>query len=215
MPSVLILGISRDGDVSMAFASNFLKFQGDLQRAPHVKAAFDIVPSLEAALQKFSKQPEYEYLVAIDTNHGVDNKFLFDYDPSKDFVVGIYPDGDIDWDRVKSKLPETTEEPHLVGIRYNIDPSNATPKHRYLEVNTAGLRILKISRKVIEEVCVAAGGTEAHAPGLAHGGHYKTADERFCALWGKPIYACLDAGTSSQITVTYGPGCIAWRPVLR
>lgn len=199
MPSVLVLGVSNDGDISMAFASNFLKFQGDLQRVPNVRAAFDVVSTLQEALKKFKTSPEYEYLVAIDTNHGIDNTFLTQYDPAKDFVVGIYPERVIDWKRVADKIATSPEDPQLTGITYNIDPEKCTPNGRYLVVKTAGLRIIKITRAVVDKIDQT----------------YDTSDSRLCELWGGDIYASLHDKTSSQVTVSYGPGCIAWRSQLR
>lgn len=216
MPSVLVLGVSADGEVSMAFASNFLKFQSDLQRAPDVKASFDVVRTLNDALLRFHEGKEYDYLVAVDVNHGIDNRFLVEFDASKDFVVGIYPERSIDWERVEKHITESHEDAHLVGMRYNVDPASATVTKRHLVVSKAGLNVLKISRRVIDTLVERSRPSDCiHVPGEVDGVYHSTADARVCAAWGKPIYATMDTTSASQLTVVYGPGCIAWRSVLR
>lgn len=216
--NTLMMGVSSTGDVSMSFATSMLQLQSELLRRPNIKTSLDIVDTLNEALVRFSDNPEYDTLLAIDSKSSVDAGFFFDRDAGKDFVVAAYPTGSIDWDRVAAKIQSTTEDDHLVGIKYNVTPTKGTTvsSTKYVVVPSAGLKILRITRKVIDTLKRTHPdiGTAFHAMGCVDG---KTlgADERLCALWGGPVYADVQHKTSTHATVTYGPGCIAWRSQVR
>lgn len=217
MPSLLIAGISGTGEVAMAFASNMLMFQNELLRHPEIKASFDMFPSLNDALLKFRDMKEFDVLVAIDTHHSIDAAFCLDHDPLKQFVVGVYPTG-VDWDRIKVKMTNTTEDPELVGAKYNVALTKGVDSRgtKYVPVATAGLHILRITREVIDGIMSKHQdiGDALHAPGMLDG-VMLDADARFCKLWGGILWASLQCKTSAHVTTVYGPGCVAWRADVR
>jgi hypothetical protein len=216
MPSILIAGVSQTGDVAMAFASCMLALQNELFRHPTVEASFDIVDSLNDALLKFKNDPRLDMLVAVDTKHSIDPKFCLEAD-DKDFVVGVYPTG-IDWERVESKMATTTEEADGVGNKYNVQPSKGKfmGGTQYIQAKSAGLRIVKIKRKVLDTIAATHPevGDALHADGVVDG-TFSTADARFCALWGGDVWASLRHKASAQVNMVYGPGSVASRAKIR
>lgn len=216
--NILIAAVSTDGTVSMPCASSMLLLQNDLLRHPGVKAAFDVTTSLNDALLRFRDTQEFDCLIAIDTKHSINTQFFFEHDFAKDFVVGIYPQEEIDWARIQAKMASSTEDAALVGMKYNVVPSKGTVIQgiKYMPVASAGLGILKLTRTVLDTITKEHPdvGDALHAPGVVNGVSM-SADARFCALWGRTMWASLRHQTSSHVTTVYGPGCVAWRSTIR
>lgn len=221
---VLIGGISPAGNVALEFCAGMMRFQSELLRTPNIQAGFEIFKTLNSGLSHFYSNKEYDFCVFIDTVMFVDTGFLVTFDNHKDFVVGIYPlPGIIDWKRVADRISESSEDPHLVGNVYNVEPHKKSQNDgSFLQVDSAGLGILKMSRKGIEDIVarhakdvLAADGKTVvvHTPCIL-GGKALTADERLCALWGKPIYADLLHKTRVSGIVAF-TGCAGTRTVLR
>jgi hypothetical protein len=223
MPSLLIAAVTVDGEVSVNFTGKILGFQMLLTRTSNVQASFDFFDTTNAAMDKFYKTKEFDMLVLCDARMAIDPAFFLDLDPKKPFTVASYPLTCIDWDRVKEKitLPNLKEAIESTGHIYNVDPSDGRTEGRYVVVKKAGLGIFKIAREVLDtiarnhgtSVIDKDGNTVFHAAGVADG-VAMSADERFCHMWGGPIYADTQYATQNSGTVAFS-GCVGARQQLR
>ncbi len=222
MPSFLIAGISPIGEVSINFTASLLRFQSDLAHASNTAASFDFFESISAALDHFHREKSFDVLVVLDAGMAIDPTFFIEYDPSKPFVVGVYPLGKIDWARVEKKIGlPGSEDPGMIGNVYSIDPRKGSIQGRHIVVKTAGLGIAKLGRRVIDDI-IAKHGTKVlskdgklivHASGIEDG-IAMTADERLCHLWGGDIHADTKYHTKSSGPVSFS-GCVGTRTKLR
>jgi len=201
--TVLIAGITATGEVSLAFTASLLRMQVELLRTSNIKVSFEFFESTGKALKYFSESGE-ELFVCVNADMTVlDTAWLLGTD--RDFVVAVYPTGEIDWKRVDSTIANTSEDPNLVGTVYSVDLADSTVENgRYVTTKSAGLGIFKVRRTVLREIL------ENHSAETVFGP--RAAD--LCALWGKDIHADISVKTINNCPVPFY-GCVGHRKTLR
>lgn len=201
---ILLAGIAPTGEASLAFVASLLRMQVDLLRSSSVRVSFEFFDHLGAALEYFYKaDPEFDVFVGVRTDMTVESSQWF-VECDRDFVVGVYPTGIIDWKRVDEKIATTTSEsPSCVGHTYNVDLSkSAINNGRYVVVKNAGLGLVKLRRTVVDSI---EDKKRLFGPG---------AEYELCELWGKDIYADIATKTVHNCSVPFY-GCVGQRRILR
>lgn len=221
---VLIAGITEQGDVSIQFTSGIMKIQSQLAKTPDIRLAFEFFTNPNDAASYFLRNKHLDVLVILDTKMSVDPAFLLHHDLSKPFVVPSYPLRNIDWDRVRTHLPNAPDgTDHLAGVTYNYDLETAVPipGMTYVKIKKAQLRACKFTRAFFDtlqtehpDIFAEDGSSVALWADAIMDGRRVTADDRVCALWNRDIYADITCQTGNTGLVDY-TGCVGTRVSLR
>ena len=226
--SVLVAAITNGRtDSTLAFCTMLLKLQGTAGTSPGTNLTIQFFGTKNDALTFFLKNTSFDVIVCIDTWKACDPRFILDPPPEgMPFVVGAYPLPSIDWNRVKTSIATSAEAPHLVGHAYNISCSpddNRRERARYVPITSAELGIFKMRRCVLEDIVAMHGHSVLASNGKVciatdeisrETGEVLSGDQRVCALWGKGVYADLEASCTSFGPVGY-MGCVGLRNILR
>lgn len=209
MTTILLAGIAPTGEASLAFVASLLRMQVNLLRSASVRVSFEFFDHLGAALEYFYKSDlGFDVLVAVRTDMTVENSNWF-IECDRDFVVGVYPTGAIDWKRVDEKIATiTTEIPSCVGHTYSVNlATSVISDGRYVIVKEAGLGLLKLRRAAVQSMYDALKGDDRRlfGPGAEH---------ELCQLWGKDIHADIATKTVHNCIVPFY-GCVGQRRTLR
>jgi hypothetical protein len=238
MTNTLVAAITNGRTEStLTFCSMLLKLQGATgASSPHAKFIINYFVNVNDAFAYFLKDPSLDVIVCIDTWKACDPRFILDPPPEDmPFVVGVYPlPGVIDWDRVKTTFATqhaSTEPSQYVGNRYSAvlrDGCQQSEGKRYVPVQSTELGVFAMRRCVLDEIVATHGrsvlGSDGNGVCIASDGMWNDPDEgkvvvlpwnkRVCALWGKDVYADLDATCTSFGPVGY-TGCVGLRKTLR
>lgn len=209
---------------SISNAISAAKMQMAVLNKP-IRLEFRYEKTLSDAIDHFYSNPGFDVLVAIDSFLGYPAEFVTENaldHPDKHVITGIYPiPGVVDWERVRAKAADAVEPNSMKGHAYNVDLANATVDDTgdFVVAKDAGLACVVIDRAAIDEIVAKhpetkhARGILVHAPSIVDGAKL-TADQTFCRLWGKPIFADLAHPCSSFGDVSYS-GIVALRKQLR
>ena len=209
---------------SISNAISAAKMQMSVLNKP-IQLEFRYEKTLSDAIDHFFNHKGFDALVAVDNFMGYPAEFVIENALNyldKNVITGIYPTpGVVDWERVRSKAADAREPNSMKGHVYNIDLDGATvdDSGEFVVVHDAALSCVVIKRTAIDEIVakhpevVHAGGVMVHAPSIVDGKKL-SADQTFCRLYGKPIYADLARPCSSFGDVSYS-GVVALRKQLR
>jgi hypothetical protein len=206
--SVLLCGIS-SADVTIHFTSSILRMQTELMRTPGVNVSFEFFRTVDDALTHFHSATTCDACVVIDGQLSVEPGFVLEHDAAKPFTVASYPLRTVDWERIRSKITTSSEPASHVGIKYNYDPTLATPEpggaHLKIPAHSeVQLKIFKITRDALdtiinkhkEEVQGEDGSLAIYTTGIVNGKKLSP-DQRFIHLWGDPLYADVSRKTKN------------------
>jgi hypothetical protein len=209
---------------SISNAISAAKMQISVLNKP-IQLEFRYERTLSDAIDHFVDNKGFDVLVAVDNFMGYPAEFVIDNALNfndKHVITGIYPTpGAVDWERIRSKAADTREPNSMKGHVYNIDLGGATVDDSgdFVVVKDAALSCVVIKRAAIDEIVskhpgiAHAGGVMVHAPSIVDGKKL-SADQTFCRLYGKPVYADLAHPCSSFGDVSYS-GIVALRKQLR
>ena len=209
---------------SISNAISAAKMQMSVLNKP-IQLEFRYEKTLSDAIDHFHKNRGFDVLVAVDNFMGYPAEFITENSlnhPDKHVISGIYPlPGVVDWERVRAKAADTQEPNASKGHAYNVELAGADVDESgdFIKVKEAALSCVVIKRAAIDDIAEKhpelkhAGGIMVHAPTIVDGKKL-TADQTFCHVYGKPIFADLARPCSSFGDVQYA-GVVALRKQLR
>jgi hypothetical protein len=222
--SLLLCVITNDrGEVSLACASNLLRFQTQLMTtAEAVRTDMQFVRRFDDALNALRAHDSAEGAVVIDGTLGFDAQFpLRCLRSGRPLVAGCYPLPVIDWDRVAGQ-PEG-EEPRQWGNQYSAVLAGPVDADGYAPASEARLGLAWVAKRVVDALVtrepgvVSEDGTACFAARGVYDGKLRDEHQRFLDLCGRCGFrAAVDV---TMPAVSSGPvefgGCVGARPTLR
>jgi hypothetical protein len=150
------------------------------------------------ALEDLFVTKDAEGLFVVHWSTGIPGPFaLKAFKSKKDVVIGVHPDGVIDWDRVRNNITSTTEALENTGMKYNVDLSGAPDSDGYAPIEHINmLNVFFVKRIVVDsianahpEVISKDGKHAAFCLDGIYNKKYVLGPERFMSLYKKTMYA--------------------------
>jgi len=203
MPSKIIIGVVTEGrsDSAIQTATSILHLQMQLMTTPVDQsfcADLRFYNTNNDALTDLYKSKDAAGLFVVHWSTGIPAGFAMKaFKSNKEIVIGVHPDGVIDWDRVRTNIASTTESLQNTGMNYNLDLASAPGADGYARVqHIRMLNVMFVKRSVVDSI--AASHPEViskngeHAAFCVEGvfdGEFKSGPERFRSLFSKHMYA--------------------------
>jgi hypothetical protein len=165
-------------------------------------------------------------MVILNTMLGFDPQFLYELIMSpRDFVTGVYPLMNVDFEKVRDSMGTSNEEVKHMGLTYNINNIVRVEDDFAVVKSLTEFKCISLKKNVFSTIL------EKYAPSIVYtasnnekrhrfmfsnlkDGVMKSAEENFCAMWGGDIYA--DTRFSPTNFGNYDFfGCVGQRHILR
>lgn len=203
MPSKVIIGIVTEGrsDSALQAAVSILHLQMQLMTTPVDQSFFADLRFYNTnndALADLYKTKDAVGLFVVHWSTGIPGVFAMKaFRSNKEVIIGVHPDGVIDWDRVRTNITSTTESLENTGMKYNVDLASAPGADGYAKVKHIHmLNVMFVKRSVVDsiaashpEVISKDGEHAAFCIDGIYDGEFKTGPERFRSLFSKHMYA--------------------------
>lgn len=203
-PPKVVIGVITNGrsDSSLQSCVSILQLQMILMTTPPseaFQADLRFYNTNNEALEDLYRSKDVEALFAIHWSSGIPGKFALKALKSKmEVVIGVHPDGVIDWDRVRTNIENTKESLEYSGINYNVELKGTQPdSNQYAKVKSIKmLDSFFIRRTALASIAIR--HPEIISKDKQHGsfaldgvyqGEYLTGPQRFMRLYGKDVYA--------------------------
>jgi hypothetical protein len=203
MPPKVLIGIVTDGrsDSALQAAVSILHLQMQLMSTPaeqSFQADMRFYTTNNEALEDLFKSKDAVGLFVVHWSTGIPGPFAMKaFKSKKDVVIGVHPDGVIDWDRVRNNIASTTEALENTGMKYNVDLSGVPDSEGYAKIKHINmLNVMFVKRAAVDSIAAAHpeviskdGKRAAFCLDGIYKGEYVTGPERFMKLYGKTMYA--------------------------
>jgi hypothetical protein len=155
------------------------------------------------ALQDLFLTKDAQALFVVHWSTGIPGPFAMKaFKSNKGVVVGVHPDGVIDWDRVRNNITSTTESLENTGMKYNVDLAGVPGVNGYAKIKHINmLNVMFVKRSVVDDIVAAHpeviskdGKHAAFCLDGVYDGAYLEGPERFMSLYDKPMFAETEFG---------------------
>ena len=228
MPPKIIIAIITDGrsDSALQTAVSILNLQMTLMTTPaerSFQADLRFYGTNNEALRDLFVSKDAAGLFVVHWSSGIPGLFAMKaFQSDKDVVVGVHPNGVIDWERVRTNIASTTESLENTGITYNVDLAGLPDTAGYAKIEHIGmLNVMFVKRNVVDqiakehpEVISADGQQAAFCLDGVYDKKYMTGPERFMYLYGKPMFADTENGITKLAPQDF-TGIVGNRQILR
>ena len=208
MPSKIIIAVVTDGrsDSALQSAVSILHLQMQLMSTPadqSFQADLRFYQTNNEALQDLFLTKDAQGIFVVHWSTGIPGPFAMKaFKSKKEVIIGVHPDGVIDWDRVRNNITSTTESLENTGMKYNVDLAGVPGTDGYARVkNINMLNVMFVKRSVVDSIAAAhpeiISKDKKHAAFCLEGvydGTHMTAPERFMNLYNKPMFADTEFG---------------------
>jgi hypothetical protein len=224
----IIIAVVTDGrsDSALQAAVSILHLQMQLMNTPQnqsFQADLRFYKSNNEALQDLFVTKDAAGLFVVHWSTGIPGPFAMKaFKSNKEVIIGVHPDGVIDWDRVRNNITSTTESLENTGIQYNVDLESAPDSDGYAKIKRINmLNVMFVKRSVVDAMARAhpkiISKDKKNAAFCLDGiydGTYMTGPERFMRLYGKPMFAETEHGITKLAPQDF-TGIVGARSVLR
>jgi hypothetical protein len=208
MPPKIIIAVVTDGrsDSALQSAVSILHLQMQLMSTPaeqSFQADLRFYKTNNEALQDLFLTKDAAGLFVVHWSTGIPGPFAMKaFKSKKEVVIGVHPDGVIDWDRVRNNITSTSESLENTGMKYNVDLAGVPGPDGYARIKHIHmLNVMFVKRSVVDSIAAAhpeiISKDKKHAAFCLDGvydGSYLTGPERFMSLYDKPMFAETEFG---------------------
>lgn len=201
--SKVIIGVVTEGrpDSALQAAVSILHLQMQLMTTPADQsfcADLRFYNTNNDALTDLYKTKDAAGLFVVHWSSGIPGEFAMKaFQSNKEVVIGVHPDGVIDWDRVRANITSTTESLENTGMNYNVDLASAPGADGYAKIKHIHmLNVMFVKRSVVDSIAAqhpeVVSKDGEHAAFCIEGvfnGEFKSGPERFRSLFSKHMYA--------------------------